>query len=406
MEKMEYLERVHRLEEEIELLKTQLQPKRRWVWLLRVPQRFAGFLITNWALVSFLLALLTLLYVKVVFDVDYFEDYRNISTTKKLSEFYRQLGDRMMADSEWKAAEDAYRSALEVNPHNVEATYGIAKAQVFQPLEGETYYAPEVVDVKLDYLLSVFPDDYQLYFLKGTQYLLQGDNDNAESWFRKAVDKNPSFAAGYISLGYTYQRDLDFEEAIENFETALELDPDSANAHNNLGYMYILLARYELAIEHLETAYSLSPRLLTALNLGDAYRHAGNFSAALRWHQFALSAMGEPGVESERYVGGRWLFNYMPEEPGDLETTRYYVEVGSVTQKRIFLHYALSIDYALNGDFEAAEREFETANQLDLSQQYNGFFVNRISSIENSLELSGDTLDWFEEHKLELLFSM
>lgn len=46
---------------------------------------------------------------------------------KTLSEFHRELGDKLMADTQWEAAEDAYLTALEIDPNNLEAAYGIVK---------------------------------------------------------------------------------------------------------------------------------------------------------------------------------------------------------------------------------------------------------------------------------------
>lgn len=412
MEKMQLLKRLHRLEEEIQLFKEDLAPTTKRNKFITGFQKLGKFIISNWILLSFIVAVATAVYVKFVFDVDYFENYRNISTTQKLSDFYRQLGERMMACSEWKAAEDAYRSALEINQNNIRATYGVLKARVFQPLEGEKYYAPEVVDVKLDYLLSSFPDDYEIYFLKALRYQAQGYNKDAMSWYKKTIDKAPKFTGSYLNLGYIHMGSydaekntwhVDMDKATSNFKKAVELDPNYPLANNNLGFCYIINGNFEEAVKHLLKSYSVSPHLLTALNLGDAYRYSGDFNSALIWHKHALDIIKEPGIEKERYMGGNWKYNYMPLEPGDLETIKNYVIVSTIDEKKAFVYYALSFDYVLVENFDAANEQLEVALQLDKNRQYRSLFRYRIRSIENFLEINDNVKLQLSILRLKLL---
>lgn len=413
MEKKQLLKRLHHLEEEIQLIKADLEPTiKRNKFILRL-QKVAKFVISHWVLLSFLVAIAIAVYVKFQFGVDYFENYRNISTTKKLAEFYRELGDIMMARTEWKAAEDAYRSALEINPNNIRATYGILKAKVFQPLEGQKFYVPEVVDAKLDYLLSVpaFRDDHEIYFLKGVRYLDQGNVKEAISEYQKAIEKNPDFVGSYLNLGRIHMGSYDpkeekwhgdIDEAISNFKKALEKDPNYPLANNNLGFCYIITGDFAEAIKHLKKSYHVSPSLFTTINLGDACYFSGDCKSALKWHEYALKRMKESGIEKERYVAGHWTFNYMPLEPGDSKTIERFVKVASMAQKRVFVHYALSFNYALNGKFDAASEHFEEALQLDKSGQYRHYFENKISSIMNFCKLKENVKAWFLNHRQKL----
>lgn len=142
------------------------------------------FLKENWVLLSFATALLTAGYVKFRFGINYFDSYRNVAINRDLSSFYEHMGDGMMAKNQWEAAEQAYREALKVNPNNDSATFKIAKAEVFQPAPGEKYPAAEVIDAKLKYLLEKFPDDYQIYYLKGLRYEQMQDTENARVWLQ------------------------------------------------------------------------------------------------------------------------------------------------------------------------------------------------------------------------------
>jgi len=186
-------ERISELEREIKFLKAELQPKTRKEKVFLGMHKSFLFILSYWAFLTFLTGLITATYIKYQFGLDYFEPYRHTATVKKIADVYCQIGDRMMLYNEWKAAEEAYQNAIKIHPANVKATAGILKAQVFQPPAGQKIYAPEVVDAKLASLLSLFPDDYEVYCLKGVRYLNQGEIEQAKTWFEKSIKKNPQF---------------------------------------------------------------------------------------------------------------------------------------------------------------------------------------------------------------------
>jgi tetratricopeptide (TPR) repeat protein len=399
MEDPDVLKRVSDLEREVEALRASLKVEQ--TASTSRFQKLARWLIANWVLVSFLAALTTATYVKFRFGVDYLENYRTLSTTKGLSEFYREMGDRLMISAEWDAAEQAYRVALQVNPNNTRATYGIAKAQVFQPLPGQKYYAPEVVDAKLDYLQSRFPDDHEIYFLKSIRYQDQGDLEKAKLWLRKCIEKNPKYVGCYLNLGYINQRLYEVSEAVSNFSKALDLDPNSATAKNNLGFCQLLLSDYTEAIRQLKEAYVISPNMLTAVNLGDAYRYSGDLSDALAWHRLALDGLNEmktPGDE-ERYIRGIWLYSFMPLSAGDQQTIKYSIQVYNRRQKEALAHYALCIDLALSGNFDGSTKEFDTGLTLERSLPFREFFQNKMLSVENLVQPRADAKAWLDQHR-------
>lgn len=400
MEKTELLQRIHQCEQEIEQLKALLKPTRPQQRYVNFSQRSLRFLISNWVLISFLIAIVTAVYVNNVYDIDYFETYRNQATTKQLSEFYRVMGDNLLEQQEWAAAEEAFRTAVEINPNNIEATYGIAKSTIFSPLEGQRYVAPETARIRLDYLLENFPDDYQLDYFKGLIYLYQWDDVNARLWFQKAIDEHPDFAAGYANLGYIEVRNGNIDGALDYTTQAVDLDPESAMASNNLGFMQMLKGDFEQAVASLQRADSLSPTLQTEINLGVALLYAGQSQSALQVHQHALMNLNEPGNENERYVGNSgWLYNFMPQTPDDEETIKYYVIVNTLKDKQILLRYALSFDYALVGDVDNADEEFKAAYNLDEIGFYRNYFYYNMQSIQNFLSVDGETKEWFDQHR-------
>lgn len=404
MDKDQQLERLHRLERELEELKAEIAPPAvRWRFL-RPAQRLGGVITNYWVLFSVLIALVTALYVQYRFQIDPWEEYRNIAANRDISRLYQKLGDRMLANTEWQAAEDAYRAALEVNPNNIEATNGIVKAQVLQPMSDEQFFVPEIVETRLEVLEREFPDDYQVLFLKGTYYLLMEDYPNASLWLQKAIEKEPEFAGSYLHLGIVEQRNFNIDRAIELTQIAREKDPnDNASAHNNLGFYKMLKQDYGAAKWHLEQADRLSRSLLTVINLGDANLFSKDYTEALRLHTFAYNQLNTPGIENERYVRGSYYYTSMPLTKDENPPIKYSLRVDDLSQKKALLLYRLSFDKALNKYFNVADIDFKNAHDLDTSRILNQYFVNHITSIINLLELEGDERDWFEKHRQMLV---
>ena len=364
-------------------------------------QTLARWVIANWVLVSFLAAVTTATYVKFRYGVDYLETYRCLAATKQLSEFYRQLGDRLMISSQWDAAKEAYRAAVKLNPNNIDATYGITKAEVFDPLPGQKFYTPEVVDAKLAYLESRFPNDHEIYFLKSLRYQDERELAKAKAALNTCIEKNPRYIGCYIALGYLDQQSNELDKAIANFARAVELDPNSSTAKNDLGFSRLLLLDYSDAITQLSAAYEISPNMLTAINLGDAYRYSGDLGDALAWHRLALRAFNEtktPG-DQERYVQGTWLYNFMPLARGDRETIKDTIEVYTPKQKEAIAHYGICIDLALLGQFDDATKEFVTGLELEYGAPFKEFFQNKILSSENLGRPAPEEKKWLDAHR-------
>jgi tetratricopeptide (TPR) repeat protein len=351
----------------------------------------------SWLPATFAVTLVSAIYVYYKYEVNYFESYANISTTKKLSDFYSKLGNRMMLTFEWEAAEHAYNAALKLNPNNIDATYGVAKAQVFLPLPGRTYLPPEIVDARLEALSSALPDDANVDLLKAIRYYSQGDVENSALWHRKCITRNPPLAACYFQLGYIDMGAGRFSSAAANVKEVIKLEPGWAAARNNLGFIRLVLGEFKEAIELLDQAYRTSPSMVTGINLGDAYRFSGDVIFARTNHQLVLDTASNPTGPDDRYSGGEWTYNFMPVERGDVETIKRFMYCRSLEEKMAVAHAALSIDLAALGDFQGAAEHFEKSLKLNGSTVFKQFFHNKILSTVNLVSPPDDAKTWLAE---------
>jgi tetratricopeptide (TPR) repeat protein len=407
--------RIVELEKELTLLKSDLavvqQPNSIWGSIKPALAVAAA----NWALISFLAAVLTAFYIKVNYKITYFESYRDLAAKKALSEFYRALGDRMMIPAQWKAAAAAYQAALDINPTNMLATYGMAQTSVFLPLKGKKRYDPELADAKLDYLMlhsikkgtkkERMRDAAQLYFLKSVNRRNIGDYDEEKECLNKSIKADPGFVAPHVNLGILHENRGDIDQALECYKKAVELEPKFALPNNNLGSTYLVSADFAKAIEYLQYAANIFPTLLTHVSLGEAYAYNGDFDRALELHERAVKTLEEPGIAKEDYVryGGNWTYGFMPLEKGDKETIKKVVRVRDFEQKSYVTFAALAFDYALLEKLQEANKQFARAWLPEKWDDCSKLFLNRIqSTLKLILNISPITREWFESKANEL----
>jgi tetratricopeptide (TPR) repeat protein len=136
---------------------------------------------------------------------------------------------------------------------------------------GQVYYAAKRYDqaqAALERALGYPPQDESalagVYFSLGYIYGLQGDLDEALSYYTQAVECNPGLVSAYNNRGVAYlsrREEGDLQRAISDFSQAIELDPDLGSAWYNRGLSYMALgeAYDERTLADLRRAQALQP---------------------------------------------------------------------------------------------------------------------------------------------------
>jgi tetratricopeptide (TPR) repeat protein len=239
------------------------------------------------------------------------------------------------------------------------------------------------------------------YFNAAWGYTDTENYDSAIELNRKSLELDPRFAMAHVNLGFMYMSSFDLAVAIKHFERAMELDATNPTANNNLGFVTLIHGDFDKAIAYLKRAHELNNYLLVTINLGDAYRYAGNSERALQFHLEARDGIRERG-DDEKYMTSHWRYNYMPLAKGDTQTIRRSILVRTKDEKRAFVHYALSFDQALVGDLAAAQRDFDTAVRLAGNPEFRCFFANKIAAIDRFVKVPPRASRWLDERRLEL----
>jgi tetratricopeptide (TPR) repeat protein len=94
--------------------------------------------------------------------------------------------------------------------------------------------------------------------------LARGDEEEAVSALRRAIEVDPTSAPARIALGFEYQSQGYQEEAVVQFEVAARLRPDYPDIQYNLGLLYESQGRGDDALRCLHRALEVNPQYFQA----------------------------------------------------------------------------------------------------------------------------------------------
>lgn len=166
-----------------------------------------------------------------------------------------RLADRLIAIPEGEAIGYTLRGVIQHNLRNreesVEAFEHVLKIDPdlrIMPLPRKLFWGhlaydllaigrPEDVRRYMTKVLENDPDAYLMNAL-GRSYYLEGDLDEAERCFRRAVELDPKDFAAHLSLGKIQLHRKDREEAMKELQLAMELGPGQYDAIYTLAMAY------------------------------------------------------------------------------------------------------------------------------------------------------------------------
>jgi predicted CXXCH cytochrome family protein len=103
-------------------------------------------------------------------------------------------------------------------------------------------------------------DNPAAYMNLGVLRLEQGAYGEAEVFYKKALETEPSFVLGYINLADLYRMENRDAEGKTILLKALDIAPKSAPLHHALGLLLIRMGEREKALDYLARAVGLDPR--------------------------------------------------------------------------------------------------------------------------------------------------
>jgi tetratricopeptide (TPR) repeat protein len=137
----------------------------------------------------------------------------------------------------------------------------------------------------------------QATFERARESELKGQWEEAKSYYRQALTRDPTLVEARNNLGTLYVRQQQLTAAIDEFQAAIRIDPNYAKVRNNLGSAYFLSGQETLAIQEFLAALHIDGAYVSPLyNLASLYSRRGDVGQAVAFLTRALAI--EPAVLS------------------------------------------------------------------------------------------------------------
>lgn len=229
---------------------------------------------------------------------------------------------------------------------------------------------------------------------EGLRLYNRKDYAGAIKCFKEAAELDPTYAAPWNGLGWTYRDTKDWDKAIESFLKAVELEPDYASPFNGLAYVYNYRGNYEKAVSYCERAIALDSTYAAPWNnLGYAYGKLKNYTKAIECYKHA--------AELDRYDAAPLLnLGSTYEIIGDNEhASEFYLHALEVNPNYAKAWSNLGYLYNRTGKYDKAVDCCQKATELDPAspQAWNGLgyaynhkktYYKAVTCFKKALELN------------------
>ena len=141
------------------------------------------------------------------------------------------------------------------------------------------------------------------WFTEGLRREQAGDDAQAESCYRHALDGDAGLAAAHTNLGAIAHRRGDLDGARTAFEEALACDPDQPEARYNLASLLYEAGEVEVAVAELRRVVQAAPSFADAhYNLATALERLGSKRQAREHLERYLSLTNEGAEGQEPWI--------------------------------------------------------------------------------------------------------
>ena len=161
-----------------------------------------------------------------------------------------------------KAAEDATRKAIAIDPNHVEARtlLGWIESEIHGNFDAAIEQYSKVVELR--------PDSWEAQNNLGVAFKRKGEPDKATASFTQALKLRPDYGAALSNRGWVFAQQNKWRDAREDFEQALRLDPGNDGALYGLSQALREARDYAGAQRALGQLISRSPNFVYWLEWG------------------------------------------------------------------------------------------------------------------------------------------
>ncbi|MFZ0063062.1 MAG: tetratricopeptide repeat protein [Pyrinomonadaceae bacterium] len=185
------------------------------------------------------------------------------------------------AENKFDEAIGFYENALAISATDGGALSGLLNIYVRQKELGKAH-------ARIDQVLSSYPNNAQLHYLKASIYSFERNVQGAEQELRKTIELDSNYLPAYAALGALFVNTQQQERAIAEYSKIIELRPDNPTAYILLGMIYDGRKQYDMSVDNYRKALEKDPNaVIAANNLAWLYavEGKGNIDEAVRLAQ-------------------------------------------------------------------------------------------------------------------------
>ena len=228
----------------------------------------------------------------------------------------------------------------------------------------------------------------------GAAYVQAGEVSKALEFFEAALRINPKNDLALYELGFFSDQTGDLQKSIDSYNRYLDIDPFNYSIWFNLGITYNKAGNYTKAIEAYEFAYALNEDYnQTLFNIGNAHANEGNFKEAIKKYRDFLEIdpdnddaycyIGECYLNLEDYIKSEYYYQKAIKINQENDTAWFGIGLIMWVEKKwdesiVFIKKALNVDdtnseywltlakvYTDANKQEKAEKTFKYASRLE-----------------------------------------
>ena len=199
----------------------------------------------------------------------------------RYTDIYVNMAALAMADQKYDEAASLYEEALSVSATDFNALYGMINMYAAQN-------QIEKAHARLDQVMSSYPNNASLHYLKAQIYGFERNAQAAENELRKTLELDSNYIAAYSALGALFINTRQEDRAIAEYKRILELRPDNPTAYTLIGMLYDARKDFSSAADNYRKALQQDPNaVIAANNLAWLYAvtGTGNLDEAVRLAQ-------------------------------------------------------------------------------------------------------------------------
>ncbi|HEX8523397.1 MAG TPA: tetratricopeptide repeat protein [Tepidisphaeraceae bacterium] len=221
-----------------------------------------------------------------------------VAILPNIAEFHRHLADVYALTDRAAEALDGYRTAIRLDPRDVNALYGAARAAAATNQDGESANFLAAV-VNLD------PNNHSAWSDLGVVLTRQGNFSKAIEVLQRSLALNPNSGHALTAMSDALRQEGRIDQALEPARRGAESQPDNAWAQIAYGNVLQMLARFEEAAEYYKKAMVLEPNNFDAINnLALTLLKMGRPDEAMHWWERAAEKWPEdPNMKANRSLG-------------------------------------------------------------------------------------------------------